>query len=329
MPRWPLVVALALWSLAGCRSAWSQPATPRPRPDGASHHDAAPACRFPLVAIDRDDHCGRFGQRWVNGAAAGAVTSCQPGEAMRADGLGCDPRGGGDRPDDAGVTSRWETPNAAQRARVPATMSLLPGATWRTGGRWTSVGALALDRTEVTVGAWRRCVAAGMCTGLMDPLGAMTRDAMPVVNVTHAQAERYCAFAGSRLPTDAEWSLAARGVECRRSPWGTRAADCTLARTSGCGDGAVAAGSTAAGASPQGVLDLVGNVAEWVLDREGAPRAVAGVDRDPTGPSEGTARSVRGGSFRTPDGDADGLTREALDARLARVDVGFRCARGL
>ena len=84
-----------------------------------------------------------------------------------------------------------------------------------------------------------------------------------------------------------------------------------------------------AGASPQGVLDLVGNVAEWVFDREGTPRAVAGVDRDPTGPSEGEARWVRGGSFRTPDGDADGLLREAVDAREARVDVGFRCARGL
>jgi formylglycine-generating enzyme required for sulfatase activity len=208
-------------------------------------------------------------------------------------------------------------------------MALLSGATWRAGGRWVSVGPFALDRTEVTVGAWRRCVAAGMCPTLIDPLGAMRREAMPVVNVTHAQAARYCAFAGSRLPTDAEWTLAARGVEGRRSPWGTRPADCSLARTSGCGDGALAAGATPGGASPQGALDLVGNVAEWVLDREGAPRAVAGVDRDPTGPAEGAARWVRGGSFRTPDGDADGLTREAVDAREARVDVGFRCARGL
>ncbi|MDB4929658.1 MAG: hypothetical protein JWM10_2142, partial [Myxococcaceae bacterium] len=242
MPRRPLLVALALCSLAGCRSAWSQPAAPRPRSDRTSPHDPAPACRFPLVAIDRDDHCGRLGQRWVAGAAAGPITSCQPGESLRADASGCDPRGGA-TPDDAGVTSRWEPPTAAQRARVPAGMALLPGATWRAGGRWVSVGPVAVDRTEVTVGAWRRCVAAGMCAEPIDPLGAMRRDALPVVNVTHAQAARYCAFAGSRLPTDAEWTLAARGVEGRAAPWGTRRSVCALARTSGCGDGALAAGA--------------------------------------------------------------------------------------
>ncbi len=322
------LVVLSL-CLAGCRSAWSQPAGDAAPVDRAAPRDAAAGCRFPLVAIDRDDHCGRAGQRWVGGVATGPVTSCQPGESMRANGAGCDPRGAADRPDDAGVTSRWESSTAALRARVGATMALIPAATWRTAGRWVSVGPFAIDRTEVTVGAWRRCVAAGMCPTLSDPLSSMTRDAMPVVNVTHAQAARYCAFAGSRLPTDAEWSLAAQGVEGRWSPWGSRQASCSLARTSGCGDGATAAGATPGGASPQGVLDLVGNVAEWVLDREGSARPVAGVDRDPTGPTSGEARWVRGGSFRTPDGRADGLLREAVDAREARVDVGFRCARGL
>ena len=329
MLRSPGLVLLSLCLLGGCRSAWSQPSdvpVPSDRPVAA---DAAVGCRFPLVAIDRDAHCGRPGQRWVAGAATGPVTSCQPGEAMRADGAGCAPRGASDRPDDAGVTSRWEPATAAQRRRVGAAMALIPAATWRTTGRWVSVGAFAIDRTEVTVGAWRRCVAAGMCPVLSDPLSAMTRDTWPVVNVTHAQAARHCTFAGSRLPTDAEWSLAARGVEGHWSPWGSRAASCALAHTSGCGDNAATVGATPAGASPQGVLDLVGNVAEWVLDREGPTPPVAGVDRDPTGPVAGEARWVRGGSFRTPDGDADGLLREAVDAREARVDVGFRCARGL
>ena len=317
---------LSLVLLGGCRSAWSQspggPAADRPATADAG------GCRPPLAPIDREGHCGRPGQRWVGDAAAGAVTSCLPGESLRADASGCEPRGAS-RPDDAGVTSRWEPVTAAQRARAGAGRALIPAATWRVAGRWVSVGAFAIDRTEVTVGAWRRCVAAGACPALPDPLSSMTRDAMPVVNVTHAQAARYCAFDGSRLPTDAEWSLAARGVDGQWSPWGSRTAACALARTSGCGDGPAAVGATPAGASPQGVLDLVGNVAEWVFDREGTPRAVAGVDRDPTGPTEGEARWVRGGSFRTPDGDADGLLREAVDAREARVDVGFRCARGL
>lgn len=323
------LAVLSLWLLGGCRSAWSQPARDAAPVDRPTALDAGAGCRFPLVAIDRDEHCGRPGQRHVGGAATGPVTSCQPGESMLPNGAGCQPRGALDRPDDAGVTSRWEPATAAARARVGATMALIPGATWRTAGRWVSVGAFAIDRTEVTVGAWRRCITAGMCPALSDPLSTMTRDAMPVVNVTHAQAARYCTFAGSRLPTDAEWSLAAQGVEGRWSPWGSRQASCTLARTSGCGDGPTAVGATAAGASPHGVLDLVGNVAEWVLDREGSARPTAGVDRDPTGPTSGESRWVRGGSYRTPDGRADGLLREAVDAREARVDVGFRCVRGL
>ena len=232
-------------------------------------------------------------------------------------------------PGDADLTSRRAPVTAAQRAAAGVARVVLPAATWRLGSRWVSVGAFAIDRTEVTVGAWRRCVAAGSCPTLSDPLSAMTRDGMPVVNVTHAQAAMYCAFAGARLPTDAEWSLAARGLEGRRSPWGTRPASCALARTSGCGDGATVAGATPGGASPEGALDLLGNVAEWVHDRAGAPPAARGVERDPTGPAEGATRWVRGGSFRTPDGDASGLWRQAVDAREARVDVGFRCVRGL
>lgn len=310
--------------VAGCAAAWSQPA---PRSGRAPADAAVTTCRFPLVAIDPDDHCGRPGQRW-SGRATGAITSCQPGEALRGDATDCEPRGA-TSPDDAGVTTRGSTVSAAQRARVPAGMALIAGATWRMGGRWVSVGAFAMDVTEVSVASWRRCVVAGMCPALSDPLGSMARDAMPVVNVTHAQAARYCTFAGGRLPTDAEWTLAVRGVEGRWSPWGTGPVDCARARVSSCGDGARPVGSSASGATPEGVRDLVGNVAEWVHDREGAPRAVAGVDRDPTGPTEGEARWVRGGSFRTADGEAHGFAREAVHEREARVDVGFRCVRGL
>lgn len=324
-PRKYALLAALIGSAGGCAAAWSQPA-PRGRTPAAPAADAG-ICRFPLVAIDRDDHCGRPGQRWAGAAAAGPVTSCQPGESLRADATGCDPRGA-TRPDDAGVTARASVPTAAERARVPAGMALVPASTWRLGGRWVSVGAFAIDRTEVTVARWRACVTAGMCPELSDPFASMARPAVPVVNVTHAQAARYCTFAGGRLPTDAEWSLAARGVDNRRFPWGTRPASCALAHTSGCGDGARTAGSLAAGATPEGALDMVGNVAEWVHDREGAPPAVAGVDRDPTGPTEGDARWVRGGSFRTAEGDANGFSREAVNAREARVDVGFRCVRG-
>jgi len=186
-----------------------------------------------------------------------------------------------------------------------------------------------MDRTEVTVARWRTCVAAGLCPSLSDPLASMARPQAPVVNVTHAQADAYCTFAGGRLPTDAEWSLAARGIDNRRSPWGALPPTCARAHTSGCGDTTRSVGTLSAGASPDGVLDLVGNVAEWVHDRDGALSPVVGVDRDPTGPAEGDARWTRGGSFRTAESEASGFARESVNAREARVDVGFRCVRGL
>ncbi len=248
--------------------------------------------------------------------------------APRADAAVTDARAA-DPADVAGLSSHTVVPTAAQRARVPIGMALVAGATWRLGGRWVSVGTFAIDRTEVTVARWRACVAANRCPALTDPLAAMTRPTAPVVNVTHAQAAAYCTFAGGRLPTDAEWSLAARGIEGRRSPWGTLPPTCARAHTSGCGDTTRLAGTLPTGASPEGVLDLVGNVAEWVNDREGSLTAVTGIDRDPTGPTEGDARWTRGGSFRTAEADASGFAREAINALEARVDVGFRCVRGL
>ncbi len=209
---------------------------------------------------------------------------------------------------------------------------VFPGAVFPLGARVVSVGPFALGRTEVTVAQYGRCVRAGRCVAPPDPTGQMARRDQPVVNVTHAMAAQYCAWEGARLPTDAEFTLAAAGIEGRRFPWGTREADCTLAAMAGCATGPQGVGRYPAGATPEGVIDLAGNVAEWVHDRPGTggrPSVGAGPVRDPVGGSGGAMRVARGGSFRSPAQRLTTSSREAVHEGEARIDLGFRCAQGL
>jgi len=136
-----------------------------------------------------------------------------------------------------------------------------------------TLGAFALDRTEVTEAAYAACVAAGACTspaatdrmGRPCPYDPPARAAYPVVCVTWAQAAACCAWAGKRLPSEAEWEKAARGPGERIYPRG-QTADCAHANYLGCGAALAPVGSYPSGASPYGAVDLSGNVTEWVKD---------------------------------------------------------------
>jgi formylglycine-generating enzyme len=286
--------------------------------------DATTACALPRAVIDREGHCCLPGQSWRAGACAGLASSCAPGET----------RGEGDvcaaRPRvDAGASARlFEAPTA----RVAASMAVVPSAVMRFGGAWVSVGPFAIDRTEVTAAAYARCVSAGVCLAAPDPYGQTgARADAPAVNVSWEMARRYCGWSGLRLPTEAEWELAARGLDGRRYPWGERAPDCTLARHVGCGDAPLSVASLPAGRSPFGLSDVAGNVGEWVSDVFG-PRSLRDdgrVTMDPTGPASGSQRVVRGGSFASTATEITTDSRRGVDAREQRAEVGFRCARGL
>lgn len=276
------------------------------------------------VTVDRESHCCAPGQRWRNGACAGATTSCAPGSTH-------DDRGGCVRrvyDRDGGASARLFAPAGVP---VPATMVAVPGGVFRSGGRAVSVGPFAIDRREVTAAEWAVCVRAGVCATAPDPYGAM-RDAAraPMVNVSWSMAQRYCGFVGARLPTETEWELAARGLDGRRYPWGARAPTCSLARIAGCGDGALVVGATTAGASPFGLVDMAGNVAEWTVDGW-APRASRDDGRVVDDPvvGGGERRVVRGGSFLSGPDEVTVEARRGVDAREQRSDVGFRCVRGL
>ena len=192
--------------------------------------------------------------------------------------------------------------------------------------RRRTLPAFAIDRTEVTRADYARCVAARRCkppapTPAAAPAATPGEtERLPQTGVSWRDARTYCAFAGGRLPTEAEWEKAARGDDGREYPWGDDAA-CARANWGNfegegpCADlnpgRPVAVGQYPTGASPYGVLDLAGNVWEWVADR---------YDQDPA------RRVVRGGSCCSYFVGPRAANRNAWDPEHRDGDLGFRCA---
>ncbi|MCL2778224.1 MAG: formylglycine-generating enzyme family protein [Polyangiaceae bacterium] len=197
-----------------------------------------------------------------------------------------------------------------------------------------------IDRTEVTVRAYKRCVSAGGCAPAAFSVGDARYD-MPDFPITHVRWEdavAYCAWASGRLPTEAEWEFAASGPAGRVLPWGnvenSRLANhgaFAVDPTDG-SDGFVGlapVGSFPDGATSTGLYDMAGNVAEWVFDLYARDADGFGYSRaaevDPAGPAfGGEGHVVRGGSYR------DGMFMLRTAARSASViatrEIGFRCA---
>ncbi len=188
-----------------------------------------------------------------------------------------------------------------------------------------------LDRTEVTVAAFDACVQASACVARVPSFAG---NELPMTNVDWFDAKAACKHRGGRLPTEVEWEHAARGNDDRLYPWGSFAPDCPYADLWGdvwgsCGGyGPSKVGTAIKGASPFGVLDLGGNVLEWVDDTYD-PRAWATLPElnprrnDPFAPR----RVVRGGSW-----DYDAVhslrvsDRGAYPPALRDATLGFRCA---
>ncbi|MCC6216935.1 MAG: SUMF1/EgtB/PvdO family nonheme iron enzyme [Polyangiaceae bacterium] len=184
----------------------------------------------------------------------------------------------------------------------------------------TRVAPFCLDRTEVTLRAYRACQASGACSAASragrfcnERLGG--REEHPVNCVTWHQAAAYCEHVGRRLPAETEWEFAGRGGERGLEyPWGNEPPD---GRTCWKHVG----GTCAVGEYPAGafdLLDLGGNVWEWTADWFGAY---------PWEPTDGHARSYRGGSWSRR---FEKWMRPRLRNRSAPDDfgshLGFRCA---
>lgn len=157
-----------------------------------------------------------------------------------------------------------------------------------------------IDVTEVTQGAFKECVDAGVCDipgCYWNPAGTPDH---PVVCIDWNDAKTYCEWAGKRLPTEAEWEKAARGNDGRKYPWGNEDATCEYAvMDDGCGTGGTlpVCSKSPAGDSPYGLCDMAGNVWEWTADWYDSEYYDASPANNPTGPNSGFVRVLRGGGF--------------------------------
>ncbi|MBC8496141.1 MAG: SUMF1/EgtB/PvdO family nonheme iron enzyme [Anaerolineales bacterium] len=188
--------------------------------------------------------------------------------------------------------------------------------------------AYAIDRAEVTNAAFGEFIAQ---TGFLPDRGwdeSITRDYadMPVAAVLWEEADAYCRWAGKRLPTEAEWEKAARGTDARIYPWGDTW-DASRANTAESGHGSpLTVGSYPEGASPYGLLDMTGNVAEWVSDHFDFSYYTHAPNHNPIGPEQVLDHGLRGGSFADPAEFATTFFRNSSHSALPNYRVGFRCA---
>jgi formylglycine-generating enzyme required for sulfatase activity len=203
-------------------------------------------------------------------------------------------------------------------------LSMLHGQPWQPsptvsfpGGSYGehTILPLAVEVAEVSRGQFEACAAAGLCQAEFGMTHTRAADSLlPVVLVSPGEAAAYCEAIGRRLPTEAEWEWVAQGgprggpmvVElefmCDRYVLADRV------NGSGCGYGPWPVHSRQNGATPEGLLHMVGNVWEWTSTQDVRGRNVA-----------------RGGGYMTPEEAVDGGRGLSLRSAGGGVDVGFRC----
>jgi len=204
-----------------------------------------------------------------------------------------------------------------------------------------------IDKTEVSNAQYAMCVAdSGACTKPANNY-SVTQGSYydnsqyadyPVIFVSWSQATAYCAWTGRRLPTEAEWEKAARGLDRCIYPWGNTFDGslvnyCDINCQANWKDGRFddgyidtsPVGEYPDGASMYGVLDMSGNVYEWVADWFEPYNQSR--QTNPTGPDAGLEKIIRGGSWGDDPAHIRSSIRSPINADNWLDFIGFRCAR--
>jgi formylglycine-generating enzyme required for sulfatase activity len=188
------------------------------------------------------------------------------------------------------------------------------------------VDAYHISRYEITNAQYAQCVRARVCKESRVPSYSDPSYAgHPVVYVDWFDAQTFCEWVGGRLLTEAEWEYAARGSGGYIYPWGNDAPTCERAQFGECPGSTVPVDSLSSGASWCGAMHMAGNVLEWVTDWFGEYSLTP--QTNPTGPTAGDHRVLRGGSWRGDLRYVRAASRNANGPSYVYVDVGIRCAR--
>jgi len=208
--------------------------------------------------------------------------------------------------------------------------------------------AFWMDQTEVTNKKFEKCVQVGACS---QPRGTFFGNSEyenhPVSYVNWNDAQSYCSWAGSRLPSEGEWEKAARGgLVGKKYPWGDEF-DCTLTNAD---DETVLDWWTVPGGpycdgydrtapvgsyqpNGYGLYNMAGNVTEWVADWYDNDYYFSSSQKNPTGPSSGERRVLRSGTWHGNDINGVSAHRSASRSKaeppFSSTYIGFRCARDL
>jgi sulfatase modifying factor 1 len=287
---------------------------------------AAGVCPVGMVkSADTLGHCCYPGQGWAESASkcVGVPSACPTGLAV-----------------DVASESCAEVTCADGRVRTPSGNCCWPGQAWVSssakcvGSPTCPAGSVLvdgdcmvskLDRTEVTVSAYRKCVNSGRCNaqdvdesyyGSDDYCNwpHPDRGEHPMNCVDWSQADAYCRWAGGRLPTEQEWEQAATNGGTTTNPWGDDGPTCRVAVMDeggdGCGlDRTWPVCSKPAGNTKAGLCDLAGNVWEW------------------TSTQTGSSRVGRGGSWRSGASNVGASARDVFAPSRRFLYLGFRCLR--